>query len=129
MQKQNLLKERNGASLKPETQTPSSALDTAVVVIDEMTKGLGLGGEGEAEHAPSPLQREHVAVTTKDTLRRFGAIDRNSRSFDYVVAYAPTALAMTAGESIHKASRRPRALRPPHQAPSGFNHNPRTQAV
>jgi len=37
MQKQNLLKERNGASLKPETQTPSSTLDTAVVVIDEMT--------------------------------------------------------------------------------------------
>jgi hypothetical protein len=37
MQKQNLLKERNGASLKPETQTPSSTLDTAVVVIDKMT--------------------------------------------------------------------------------------------
>jgi hypothetical protein len=37
MQKQNLLKERNGASLKPETHTPSFALDTAVVVIDGMT--------------------------------------------------------------------------------------------
>jgi hypothetical protein len=37
MQKQNLLKERNGASLKPETHTPSFALDTAVVVIDRMT--------------------------------------------------------------------------------------------
>jgi hypothetical protein len=37
MQNQNLLKERNGASSKPETQTPSSTLDTAVVVIDKMT--------------------------------------------------------------------------------------------
>ena len=37
MQKQNLLKERNGASSKPETHTPSSALDIPVVVIDGMT--------------------------------------------------------------------------------------------
>jgi hypothetical protein len=37
MQNKNLLKERNGASLKPETQTPSFALDTLVVVIDNMT--------------------------------------------------------------------------------------------
>ena len=39
MQKQNLLKERNGASLKPETQAPSSTVDTAVVVMDKMTRG------------------------------------------------------------------------------------------
>jgi len=45
MQKQNLLKERNGASLKPETQTPSSTLDTAVVVIDKMTEGEGFGNQ------------------------------------------------------------------------------------
>jgi len=37
MQKQNLLKERNGASSKPETHTPSFALDIPVVVIDRMT--------------------------------------------------------------------------------------------
>jgi hypothetical protein len=41
MQKQNLLKERNGASSKPETHTPSSALDIPVVVIDRMTSGYG----------------------------------------------------------------------------------------
>ena len=34
MQKQNLLKERTGASLKPETHTPSFVLDIPVVVID-----------------------------------------------------------------------------------------------
>jgi len=39
MQKQHLLKEQNGASLKPETHTPSFALDFPVVVIDEMTGG------------------------------------------------------------------------------------------
>jgi len=38
MQKQHLLKEQNGASLKPETHTPSFALDFPVVVIDEMTE-------------------------------------------------------------------------------------------
>jgi len=42
MQKQHLLKEQNGASLKPETHTPSFALDFPVVVIDEMTEGEGL---------------------------------------------------------------------------------------
>jgi hypothetical protein len=30
-------RERNGASLKPEASTPQFALDTAVVVIDNMT--------------------------------------------------------------------------------------------
>jgi len=36
--KATLLKEQNGASLKPETHTPSFALDFPVVVIDEMTE-------------------------------------------------------------------------------------------
>jgi hypothetical protein len=45
MQKQNFLKERNGASLKPETQTPSFALDTLVVVIDKMTRGRAMDQE------------------------------------------------------------------------------------
>jgi len=42
MQKQHLLKEQNGASLKPETHTPSFALDFPVVVIDEMTAGTNV---------------------------------------------------------------------------------------
>ena len=71
MQKQHLLKEQNGASLKeqngaslkPETHTPSFALDFPVVVIDEMTTGGEHRGKGEAEHAPSPQQPEHVNVT------------------------------------------------------------------
>src|SRR5450631_3499224 len=41
MQKQHLLKEQNGTSLKPETHTPSFALDFPVVVIDEMTMAQG----------------------------------------------------------------------------------------
>jgi hypothetical protein len=40
-QKQNLLIERKGAAAKPKASTPSYALDTAVVVIDEMTDGQG----------------------------------------------------------------------------------------
>ena len=58
MQKQNLLKERNGASLKPETQTPSSTLDTAVVVIDEMTAGESIYEGSRRLHASSPLPQD-----------------------------------------------------------------------
>jgi hypothetical protein len=47
MQKQHLLKEQNGASLKPETHTPSFALDFPVVVIDEMTAGKSMGTEND----------------------------------------------------------------------------------
>jgi hypothetical protein len=43
MQKQHLLKEQNGASLKPETHTPSFALDFPVVVIDGMTRPASRG--------------------------------------------------------------------------------------
>jgi hypothetical protein len=53
MQKQHLLKEQNGASLKPETHTPSFALDFPVVVIDEMTEGEGFV-KGEADLRAEP---------------------------------------------------------------------------
>src|SRR5450432_1918652 len=55
MQKQHLLKEQNGASLKPETHTPSFALDFAVVVIDEMTVGEGMNIASE------PTLKSHLA--------------------------------------------------------------------
>jgi hypothetical protein len=55
MQKQNLLKERNGASSKPETHTPSSALDIPVVVIDRMTS-LSAMTTGSAKAATSAAE-------------------------------------------------------------------------
>ncbi len=39
MQRKTFLKEQNGAFQNPWASTPSSALDTAVVVIDNMTEG------------------------------------------------------------------------------------------
>jgi len=46
VKKQNPQRERNGASLTPVASAPSFALDTAVVVIDEMTVCGGLEGSG-----------------------------------------------------------------------------------
>jgi hypothetical protein len=64
VKKQNPQRERNGASSKPKASTPSYALDTAVVVIDEMTGSSGVailrrvkGVNGGAQVAQEALTR------------------------------------------------------------------------